>query len=121
MENSEEKKSDEIVLHFSIKECKENCEYSIELKSKHDNSISFETETIESDSNNSIIKFSKTLLCNYYFYKPQNIEVNIKRTKDGTYYVKYQLKPEYGLTLSTIVNSKNSSFKNNLIYNIDLF
>ena len=111
MENSEEKKSDQIVLHFFIKECKENCEYSIELKAKHDNSISFETETIECDSNNSNIKFSETLLCNYYFYKPQNIEVNIKRTKDGTYYVKYQLKPEYGLTLSTIVNSKNSSFQ----------
>ena len=103
--------SDEIVLLFSLKECKENCEYSIELKSKNDNSISFVTETRESESNNSIIKFSKTLLCNYYFYKEQNIEVNINRTKDSTCFYKYHLEPEYGLTLSTIVSSKNSSFQ----------
>ena len=103
--------SGEIVLHFSLKECKENCEYSIELKSKNDNSISFVTETRESESNNSIINFSKTLLCNYYFYKIQNIEVNIKKIKDSTYFFKYHLEPEYGLTLSTIVSSKNSSFQ----------
>ena len=103
--------SDEIVLLFSLKECKENCEYSIELKSKNDNSISFVTETRESESNNSIIKFSKTLLCNYYFYKIQNIEVNIKRTENSNRFFKYHLEPQYGLTLSTIVSSNNSSFQ----------
>ena len=102
----------EIACHFSLEKCEENYEYSIEVKSKNDNSISFVTETKESESNNSIIKFSKTLLCNYYFYKIQNIEVNIKRTnKDSPYFFKYHLEPQYGLTLSTIVNSKNSSFQ----------
>ena len=111
MENLKEKNIEEIILHFSLKECKANCEYSIEFKSKNDDSISFETETKENESNNSTINFSKTLLCNYYFYKIQTIEVNIKRTKDSNYFVKYQLEPNYRLTLSTIINSKNSSFQ----------
>ena len=111
MINLEENNTDEIILHFFLKECKENCEYSIELKSKKDDSISFETETKENESNNSTINFSRTLLCNYYFYKIQNIEVNIKRTKDSNFFVKYQLEPNYRLTLSTIINSKNSTFQ----------
>ena len=111
MENLEENNADEIILHFSLKDCKENCEYSIEFKSKKDDSISFETEKIENESNNSTINFSRTLLCNYYFYKIQNIEVNIKRTKDSNFFVQYQLEPNYRLTLSTIINSKDSTFQ----------
>ena len=106
-----EKNSVEIACHFSLEKCKENHEYSIKVKSKDDNSISFETETRESESNNSIIKFSKTLLCNYYFYKSQNIEIKIKRIKDHPYFTTFDLEPQYGLTLSTIVSSKNSSFQ----------
>ena len=111
MENLEENNTDEIILHFSLMECKENYEYSIEIKSIKDNSISFETEKKENESNNSTINFSRTLLCNYYFYKIQKIEVNIKRTKDSNFFVKYQLEPSYRLTLSTIINSKNSTFQ----------
>ena len=111
MENLEQNNSDEIILNFSLKECKENCKYSIEVQLKNDSLTSFETEEKEKEPNNSIINFSRTLNSHYYFYKIQPIKIFIKKTKGDECFYKYELKTKYNITLSTIVNSKNSLFQ----------
>ena len=110
MENTNELQPEEIILDFALKGCESGCEYLIEFLSK-DCSIQFQTEKIKSISNNSLIEFSKSLRCKYFFYKIQYVEVNILKWKSQNCFIKNRLKPNYPLTLSTIISSDNSVFQ----------
>ena len=101
---------DEILLNFSLSDCKKNLSYLIEF-SILENSIKFETEKIKNTSDNALLEFSKTLLCPYYFYKIQAIIINIKKFKDRIHYINYKIENNFLLTLSKIISSQNGTLK----------
>ena len=98
---------DEILLKFSLRNCKKDLRYLIEFSIKEDK-IQFETENIENKVENSIINFSKAFLCSYYFYKTQNIEISVKKFKNnGIHFIKHKIEDNPILSLSTILTSEN--------------
>lgn len=116
MDNKNKENFDEIILSFSLKNCKKNYSYKIEF-SFSDDSNRFETELMENNSENGNLIFSKTLLCPYYFYKVQDIKINVEKTK-GKLSIKNTISENY-LTLSLIIKSKNASFKAPLKNGVD--
>ena len=112
MENINNENSDEILLKFALKDCKINYSYQIKF-SFEENDIKFETEKMKNMSENSTLEFSKTLLCKYFFYKVQYIKIVVIKSKinNRANCFNYKIKDDYNLTLSTIISSKNASFK----------
>ena len=106
MEPMEKAFYDDILLNFEINNSKKDKDYLIEFVLE-DKSIKFETEKITSKSENSLLEFSKKLLCPYYFYKIQNINLRVKRWKDRVHYIYLKIDDKIHLTLSTIINAKN--------------
>ena len=103
--------SNEIVLNFSLNKCKNKHDYSIEFSL--DNHFK-EFERIKCKSENSFIEFSESFPCKYYFYKIQNVTISVTKW-EGVRSKKFKFGNERcPLTLSTIVNSKNSEFKTKL-------
>ena len=101
---------DEIILKFSLNNCKKNNDYLIEF-SLEDNSNQFETEKIKSKSEKSLLEFSKNATCKYYFYKIQNVQLRIKRLKDRIHYKYLLLEDKNHLSLSTIIKSNNFTYE----------
>ena len=97
---------DEIILKFKLNNSKKDKDYLIEF-SLEDKSIKFETEKIKSKTENSLLEFSKDLICPYYFYKIQNIYLRVKKWKDRIHYAYLKFDYNIHLTLSTIINAKN--------------
>ena len=111
MEKIEYPYSNEIVLNFSLNKCKNKHDYSIEFSL--DNYFK-EFERIKCKSENSFIEFSESFPCKYYFYKIQKATISVTRW-EGVRSKKFKFGNEKcHLTLSTIVNSKNSEFKTEL-------
>ena len=106
METMNKTLSDEILLKFSLNNSKKGKDYLIEF-SLEDNSIKFETEIIRSKTDNSLLEFSKNVICPYYFYKIQNINLRIKRWKDRVHYIYLKFGNNIHLALSTIISAKN--------------
>ena len=106
----ENKNYDEILLKFALENCKKNYSYKINF-TLHENLNEFETENLKNTSDNSTLEFTKTLLCQYYFYKVQEFKINVERRKDRINFKKFKIGENNNLTLSTIVSSKNASFK----------
>ena len=69
MQNTAQPYYEEIKLRFSLNNCKKGHAYLIEFSIPED-SVNFKTEKIKNKSDNSLIEFSNTLDCKYYFYKP---------------------------------------------------
>ena len=59
---------------------KKDNDYLIEF-SLEDKSIKFETEKIKSKSEKALLEFSKNVICPYYFYKIQHVQLRIKDRK----------------------------------------
>lgn len=108
MDNANKENFDELILSFSLNNCKKDYSYKIEF-SFPDDLNPFETELIKNNSENGNLIFSKTLLCPYYFYKVQDIKINVQKTKDRLF-IKNKIRDNY-LTLSLIISSKNASLK----------
>ena len=102
---------DKIRLNFSLEYTDIDFLYKIFFNFiPNKDSKSFETEQIKSKENNSSIKFSSYLICDYFFYKYQKIEIIVKKIKLNSSLRNYKIGDER-MTLSTIISSKNCIFK----------
>ena len=105
--------SDQILLSFSLNDCKKGASYLIEFylenseKQEH-----FKTELIKKATES--IKFSTTFLCNYNFSKIQLCKLVVTRWKSRQNMASFKVKENHKLTLSTLVSSKNSIFQTNI-------
>ncbi len=118
MQNTAQPYYEEIKLRFSLSNCKKGHTYLIEFSIPED-SINFKTEKIKSKSDNSLIEFSNTLVCRYYFYKPQNIQINVHRWKNTINFRNFPIKKDSFLTLSSIISSNNTTFQSKVIKSLE--
>ena len=112
MEVSKIYKKDKIKLNFSLENCLEEYTYAIEFTIMHseDPEETFKTEEKKSKQNNGIINFSKEFTYEYDFSKIQKIKLDLKRWGESKF-MKLSIKEKFHLSLSSIVSSKNSTFK----------
>ena len=107
---------EKITLNFKLTNCKKDIYYKIEIKNKGKtlgNFDTFETELIECKEQNSEIKFSKKLNCNYYFNKRQLLIICVTKAisiNSNFIYKKY----ERLTVLSSLLTSFNSIYERNL-------
>ena len=100
-----------IRLRFSIRNCSKSYYYSITFNSE-ELTTPFETEEILVKNDKTDIKFFFHVCCDYYFYRNQNIEINVIKKKTPNYYKNINIKEKFkGLNLSAIISSKNGQFE----------
>ena len=105
---NDENNSEQIELTFSLNGCKKNAKYLIDFIC---GDTTFKTEEIKASSDNSSIEFSKKFLIDYHFSRIQFFRADINRWKGKQNFLKLKQKEDFKLTLSRIVNSKNSTLK----------
>ena len=118
MQNTAQPYYEEIKLRFSLNNCKKGHAYLIEFSIPED-SVNFKTEKIKNKSDNSLIEFSNTLDCKYYFYKPQNIQINVHRWKSTINFRNFPIEKDSFLTLSSIISSNNTTFQSKIIKSLE--
>ena len=104
-----------IRLKFFIKNCVKSFYYKVKLKFLNDesNTTTFSTEEKKAEEDNSLIKYNSILEYDYYFYKPQKIEIKVTKIKLACS-MKCFIIGDESLTLSTIILSKNGKFETKL-------
>ena len=108
---------DKICLKFSLEKTDVDFLYKIFFNFiPNKDSNSFETEQIQSKENNSLIKFNSYVICDYFFYKYQKVEIIVKKIKLSSSLRNYKIGDER-MTLSTIISSKNCIFKTQISSN----
>ena len=105
-----------LILNFSISNCQKGIYYKIEMKSE-DHSLGdfdiFETEEIKCEKQNSVIEFSKKLICDYFFNKRQIIFITIRKgisINSTLIYKKY----DRITILSSLITSPDSIYERSL-------
>ena len=112
MESSNIFKSEKIRLKFSLENCTENAMYLItfRLLDNDDSEEPFKTKEVTNKIKNGSIKFEKVLICDYDFSQICPIKINLEKWY-GNQYANISIKEKFHLSLSTIVSSKDSTFK----------
>ena len=105
-------KNEKIRLKFSLENCTENAMYLItfRLLDNDDSEEPFKTKEVTNKIKNGSIKFDKVLMCDYDFSQICPIKINLEKWY-GTKYENISIKEKFHLSLSTIVASKDSTFK----------
>ena len=112
MESSNSFKSEKIRLKFSLENCTENAMYLItfRLLDNDDSEEPFKTKEVTNKIKNGSIKFEKVLMCDYDFSQICPIKINLEKWCKNQY-ANISIKEKFHLSLSTIVASKDSTFK----------
>ena len=100
---------EQIRISFSLEGCKKNFSYEIEFSLE--NYDTFKSDLVKSESDDSLIQFSKIFLCDYHFSKIQFFKLGVRRWKNRQHFVLNKIKEKENLTLSSLISKKNAIYK----------
>jgi hypothetical protein len=110
LEESNNEINEEIILRFSLENCKEDISYKIEIINK-EQLLKFETEEIK--AKDSEIQFNKKLNIQFFFHKRQILLINVIKSLsiDSS---KFSKNNERITVLSSLISSKDCIYIRNL-------